>query len=75
MTSSATNRTRVVRRSKPADSFFNFFTPPEPVNEEEEEAMGDEEFKDLEESLEMDYQLGQDLKDRVSVLTTDQMWT
>lgn len=70
ITSPATNRTRVVRRSKPADSFFNFFTPPEPVNEEEEEAMGDEEFKDLEESLEMDYQLGQDLKDRVSYRCT-----
>ena len=29
--------------------------------------MDEEEFKDLQESLEMDYQLGQDLKDRVSV--------
>jgi len=61
----ATNKTRVVRRSKPAESFFNFFTPPEAVSEEDEDEMDEEELKDLQESLEMDYQLGQDLKDRV----------
>jgi len=61
----ATNRTRVVRRAKPAESFFNFFTPPEPLSDEAEEEMDEEEFEDAQESLEMDYQLGQDLKERV----------
>ncbi len=62
---SATNRTRVVRRAKPTDSFFNFFSPPEPPTEEAEADMDGEELEEIEESLEMDYQLGQDLKDRV----------
>lgn len=61
----ATNRTRVVRRSKPAESFFNFFTPPEPIDADNEDDLEDEEIKDVQENLEMDYQLGQDLKDRV----------
>jgi len=61
----ATNRTRVVRRAKPTDSFFNFFSPPEPPSEEAEAGMDDDELEEVEESLEMDYQLGQDLKDRV----------
>lgn len=61
----ATNRTRVVRRAKPTDSFFNFFSPPEPPTEEAEAEMEDEDLEEIEENLEMDYQLGQDLKDRV----------
>ncbi|KAF8329104.1 uncharacterized protein EI90DRAFT_3063194 [Cantharellus anzutake] len=61
----ATNRTRVVRRAKPTESFFNFFSPPEPPTEEAEAGMDDEELEEIEENLEMDYQLGQDLKDRV----------
>ncbi|KAF8304907.1 NAP-domain-containing protein [Clavulina sp. PMI_390] len=61
----ATNKTRVVRRSRPTESFFNFFDPPMPPSEDEAEDIDDDALEDLEESLEMDYQLGQDLKDRV----------
>jgi len=32
-----TNRTRLVRKAHPAESFFNFFTPPSPPNEGEDE--------------------------------------
>ena len=32
-----TNRTRLVRKVHPAESFFNFFTPPTPPNEDEDE--------------------------------------
>jgi len=32
-----TNRTRLVRKPHPAESFFNFFTPPTPPNKDEDE--------------------------------------
>ncbi|KAL4063743.1 hypothetical protein V8B97DRAFT_678472 [Scleroderma yunnanense] len=58
-----TNRTRLVRKARPTDSFFNFFSPPvPPVNEDE---LDDEELEELEEKLEMDYQIGEDLKEKI----------
>ncbi|KAF6752047.1 nucleosome assembly protein I [Ephemerocybe angulata] len=62
-----TNRTRLVRKAKPADSFFNFFTPPVPPSEESIEAgdFEDEELEEIEDKLEMDYQIGEDLKEKV----------
>ncbi|KAJ3513795.1 hypothetical protein NMY22_g14935 [Coprinellus aureogranulatus] len=62
-----TNRTRLVRKAKPADSFFNFFNPP-PSPTEEQIDNGDfeeEELEELEEKLEMDYQIGEDLKEKI----------
>ncbi|KDQ17453.1 hypothetical protein BOTBODRAFT_42656 [Botryobasidium botryosum FD-172 SS1] len=62
-----TNRTRLVRRTHPTASFFNFFSPPEPPSQEAIEA-GDidgEELEELEERLELDYQIGEDLKERI----------
>ncbi|KAF8906346.1 hypothetical protein CPB85DRAFT_1313903 [Mucidula mucida] len=62
-----TNRTRVVRKSRPTESFFNFFTPPTPPGEEAI-ANGDieeEELEELEEKVEMDYQIGEDLKEKI----------
>lgn len=61
----------MVRRSKPAESFFNFFSPPDPVESDDEDDMEDEELQEASENLEMDYQLGQDLKDRVRLLFPD----
>ena len=66
----ATNRTRVIRRSKPTESFFNFFTPPTQPDDDDQDDIDEDELVELEESLEMDYQLGQDLKERVSPLRT-----
>ena len=43
----------------PTESFFNFFTPPK-VPEE-----GDEGDEDIEERLELDYQLGEDIKEKL----------
>jgi len=62
-TLSDTNRTRLVRKARPTDSFFNFFSPPVPPANEDD--LDDEELEELEEKLEMDYQIGEDLKEKV----------
>ena len=64
---SDTNRTRLVRKARPAESFFNFFSPPTPPSEEAIEAgdIDEEELDELEEKLEMDYQIGEDIKEKV----------
>jgi nucleosome assembly protein 1-like 1 len=56
-----------VRKAKPADSFFNFFNPPAAPTEEQIEAgdYEDEELEEIEDKLEMDYQIGEDLKEKV----------
>ncbi|SJX62200.1 probable nucleosome assembly protein I [Sporisorium reilianum f. sp. reilianum] len=59
-----TNQTRTVKRSVPVESFFNFFNPPKPPKNgevDDDEADLDE----LDERLELDYQIGEDLKDRI----------
>jgi hypothetical protein len=61
-----TNRTRMVRKTRPADSFFNFFSPPTPPSEEEEEDMDEDQLAELEVKLEVDYQIGEDFKEKVS---------
>ncbi|KIJ64055.1 hypothetical protein HYDPIDRAFT_112583 [Hydnomerulius pinastri MD-312] len=58
-----TNRTRLVRKAKPTESFFNFFYPPGPPSDDED--IDDEELEELEEKLEMDYQIGEDLKEKI----------
>ncbi|KAJ3522194.1 hypothetical protein NM688_g8908 [Phlebia brevispora] len=62
-----TNRTRLVRKAKPADSFFNFFSPVLMPSEEEIEknGMDDDELELIEEQVEMDYQIGEDLKEKI----------
>ena len=55
-----TKQTRVVRKTVPTESFFNFFDPPKaPVGEDEDVA------EDVEERLELDYQLGEDIKEKL----------
>lgn len=58
-----TNETRTVKRLVPTESFFNFFSPPKPPTDDDEE--DDEELDAIEERLELDYQIGEDLKDRI----------
>lgn len=44
----------------PCDSFFNFFSPPKAPADEEEVTSDD-----IEERLELDYQLGEDIKEKI----------
>ena len=62
-----TNRTRLVRKAKPTASFFNFFSPPQPPSDEaiENGDLDEDELEELEEKLEIDYQLGEDIKEKV----------
>ncbi|CAE6459419.1 unnamed protein product [Rhizoctonia solani] len=62
-----TNRTRLIRRSHSVPSFFNFFSPPaQPTAEQIENGEVDEDLlEELDEKLELDYQIGEDLKERI----------
>ena len=55
-----TKQTRIVKKTVPTDSFFNFFNPPSPPKDDENEASSD-----VEERLELDYQLGEDIKEKL----------
>src|SRR5437762_13487118 len=55
-----TKQTRVVKKTVPTESFFNFFSPPKPPTEED-----DDTASDIEERLELDYQLGEDIKEKL----------
>lgn len=57
-----TKQVRVVKRTVPTESFFNFFTPPKPPADEEDM---DDASSDIEERLELDYQLGEDIKEKL----------
>ena len=48
----------------PTPSFFNFFNPPKAPKEEEEDE-DDDVSSDIEERLELDYQLGEDIKEKL----------
>lgn len=55
-----TKQTRVVKKTVPTESFFNFFDPPKaPAGDEDDAA------SDVEERLELDYQLGEDIKEKL----------
>ncbi|KAF9188909.1 hypothetical protein BGZ51_000247 [Haplosporangium sp. Z 767] len=58
-----TNKTRVVKKTVPAETFFSFFTPP--VAPEEGDAEDLDEDDDIDEKLELDYGLGEELKDNI----------
>lgn len=57
-----TNQTRTVKKVVPTDSFFTFFKPPTAPAEDDADSNIDE---DIDEKLELDYQIGEDIKDRV----------
>ncbi|KAK7052602.1 NAP-domain-containing protein [Favolaschia claudopus] len=62
-----TNRTRLIRKSHPTASFFNFFSPPVMPSDEaiENEEIDPEDLEEIEERLEVDYQVGEDLKEKI----------
>jgi nucleosome assembly protein 1-like 1 len=51
----------VVKKTVPTESFFNFFSPPKAPTEEDD----DDAASDIEERLELDYQLGEDIKEKL----------
>lgn len=56
-----TKQTRVVKKTVPTESFFNFFNPPTaPTDDDDDDAASD-----IEERLELDYQLGEDIKEKL----------
>ncbi|KAF9882967.1 hypothetical protein FE257_004371 [Aspergillus nanangensis] len=55
-----TKQTRVVKISVPTESFFNFFSPPQPPTDDDDTVT-----TDIEERLELDYQLGEDIKEKL----------
>jgi nucleosome assembly protein 1-like 1 len=60
-----TKQTRIVKKSVPTESFFNFFSPPKPPADEGEDEEDDDAASDIEERLELDYQLGEDIKEKL----------
>ncbi|EXJ86482.1 nucleosome assembly protein 1-like 1 [Capronia epimyces CBS 606.96] len=54
-----TKQTRIIKKTVPTESFFNFFSPPVPPTDEDDVA------SDIEERLELDYQLGEDIKEKL----------
>lgn len=55
-----TKQTRIVKKTIPTPSFFDFFNPATPPTDEDEDI--DEE---IEQKLELDYQLGEDIKEKL----------
>ncbi|KAK1997066.1 nucleosome assembly protein [Colletotrichum falcatum] len=55
-----TKQTRIVKKTVPTESFFNFFSPPQAPADEDDDAASD-----IEERLELDYQLGEDIKEKL----------
>jgi nucleosome assembly protein 1-like 1 len=55
-----TKQTRIVRVSVPTESFFNFFSPPKAPTEDDDDVASD-----IEDRLELDYQLGEDVKEKL----------
>lgn len=58
-----TNKTRVVKRTVPAETFFNFFNPPTIPDEEAE--LDEEEAEGLDAKLEADYEMGEEFKEKI----------
>ncbi|KAI8984456.1 hypothetical protein BDF20DRAFT_905355 [Mycotypha africana] len=58
-----TNKTRVVKRTVPSNSFFYFFSPP--VIPDENEEIDEEEAEGLDAKLEADYEMGEEFKDKI----------
>ena len=56
-----------MRKAHPTEPFFNFFSPPVAPSEEAIEAgeIEEEELDELEEKLGIDYQIGEDIKEKV----------
>ncbi|EQK97560.1 hypothetical protein G6O67_004066 [Ophiocordyceps sinensis] len=59
----STKQTRIVKKTVPTESFFNFFSPPKPPADDDGD--DDDAISDIEERLELDYQLGEDIKEKL----------
>lgn len=57
-----TGATRTIEKTYPAESFFTFFSPPSAELDDEDE---DEDPEALEEQLQVDYELGEFIKDKL----------
>ncbi|KAI0012818.1 NAP-domain-containing protein [Xylariaceae sp. FL0662B] len=57
-----TKQTRIVKKTVPTESFFNFFTPPKAPTDDDDD---NDAASDIEERLELDYQLGEDIKEKL----------
>ncbi|KAJ3289945.1 nucleosome assembly protein [Rhizoclosmatium globosum] len=57
-----TNKTRTVKKTVPAPTFFSFFNPPKPPSEDDDEEDIDE---DIDQKLEMDYEIGETIKEKI----------
>ncbi|KAL2119160.1 hypothetical protein VTJ04DRAFT_6120 [Mycothermus thermophilus] len=55
-----TKQIRIVKKTVPTESFFNFFSPPKAPTDDDDDAASD-----IEERLELDYQLGEDIKEKL----------
>jgi nucleosome assembly protein 1-like 1 len=61
-----TNKTRVVKRTVPCETFFNFFKSQKlPTSPEEAGDMDEDEAQMLEQKLQLDYQIGEEIKDEI----------
>ncbi|KAJ3302254.1 glycerol transporter, partial [Blyttiomyces sp. JEL0837] len=56
----ASNKTRTVKKTVPAETFFSFFNPPKPPSEDDEEY-----DPAIDEKLEMDYEYGEIMKEKI----------
>ncbi|KAF2773515.1 putative nucleosome assembly protein [Teratosphaeria nubilosa] len=56
-----TKQTRIVKKTIPTPSFFDFFNPAKPPSDDDEEEIDEE----IEAKLELDYQLGEDIKEKL----------
>lgn len=55
-----TKQTRIVKKTIPTPSFFDFFNPAAPPEDDDDEI-----DEDIEAKLELDYQLGEDIKEKL----------
>ncbi|CAN6675003.1 nucleosome assembly protein [Trichomonascus vanleenenianus] len=60
-----TKATRTVEKTVPTESFFTFFYPPAPPSEESEDEKEEDVPEDIEHQLELDYTLGEEIKDKL----------
>lgn len=59
-----TGATRTIEKTIPVESFFEFFSPPVPPSGDDE-GEEDDTPEDIEERLELDYQLGEEIKEKL----------
>lgn len=57
-----TKQTRIIKKTVPTDSFFNFFNPPKAPEYDDDDAT---DVDNVEERLELDYSLGEDIKEKL----------